>query len=178
MNFEDAANILDPETSLDALNKIKYYAGFRGEDAAQEAVIEACRIAADELRKSKLVCTQLTMDQLRQMKTPTPVWAKTQKKTIESWDGYWCICQRGHIITPGLVSMYADKMEGVTFYSCPPIHIDMAEWRSDWERIGAYVTCVSCGYVTNERGHFCAHCGKAMDEKACVELEKRMGARM
>lgn len=65
----------------------------------------------------------LTLEQLRQMEKPTPVWAKPEKKTIEAWDGYWCICQRGHIITPGLVSMYADKMNGVTFYAYPPAHI-------------------------------------------------------
>ena len=66
MNFEDAANILDPETSLDTLNKIKYYAGFRGEDAAQEAVIEACRIAAKVLW-NRVNIKPLTLEQLREM---------------------------------------------------------------------------------------------------------------
>ena len=38
----------------------------------------------------------LTMEELREM--DGPVWATC--KPIESGNGYWCLCQHGHIITP------------------------------------------------------------------------------
>ena len=89
---------------------------------------EKCDHNATEMRPSFISGEPLTLEQLRQMEKPTPVWAKPEKKTIEAWDGYWCICHRGHIITPGMVSMYADKMNGVTFYAYPPAHIAPEAW--------------------------------------------------
>lgn len=83
MNFEDAANILDPETSLDTLNKIKYYAGFRGEDAVQEAVTEACRIAAAVLR-NRATGDPLSLEQLRGM-DGQPVWVEFEDGTGGLW---------------------------------------------------------------------------------------------
>ena len=50
MTREEAANILDPETTLEAYAKISYYGGFEGESAWQDAVNEACRMGADALR--------------------------------------------------------------------------------------------------------------------------------
>lgn len=50
MNFEDAANILDGKTSRETLSKIEYYAGFRGGEARQEAIAEACQVAVWVLR--------------------------------------------------------------------------------------------------------------------------------
>lgn len=52
MTKEEAARILDPETSRDALCEIEYYNGFSGEKAVKEAVTDACRIAAAALRDS------------------------------------------------------------------------------------------------------------------------------
>lgn len=54
MTHEEAARILDPETSREALAGIGYYGGFRGEDAVLEAVNDACRIAAEVLRSDLL----------------------------------------------------------------------------------------------------------------------------
>lgn len=51
MTYKEAADILDPETSRDALWKIEYYNGFSGQDAVMETVNEACRIAAKVLRE-------------------------------------------------------------------------------------------------------------------------------
>lgn len=133
----------------------------------------------------------LTMDQLREMEKPTPVWAKVDKKTIEAWGGYWCICQRGHIITPGLVSMYADKMHGVTFYPYPPAHID----REAWEPCYACKSCGNCNEAWKATGEkinyahpchscldgdnfkpvaFCRVCGRPLTSEAWTELEKRI----
>lgn len=140
----------------------------------------------------------LTLEELRQMEKPTPVWAEIKKKTIENWDGYWCICQRGHIITPGLVSMYAEKMEGVVFYADKPPRLD----RSVWE------PCEFCGYAeypdkalhpkegylfyagfSKQRGvdsfcegeteeiNFCPICGRPLTEAAWQMLERRLAGR-
>lgn len=64
MNFEDAANILDPRTSSNALNKIKYYGGFRGDRAVLEAVDDACNIAASLLRSGIENGLQSRIDEL------------------------------------------------------------------------------------------------------------------
>lgn len=53
MTYKEAADILDPETSRDALWKIEYYNGFSGQDAVMETVNEACRIAAKILRETE-----------------------------------------------------------------------------------------------------------------------------
>ena len=51
MTNEEAARILDPETSREALAGIECYGGFCGMDAMIEAANEACRIAAEVLRQ-------------------------------------------------------------------------------------------------------------------------------
>lgn len=51
MTYKEAADILDPETSLAALAEIEYYGGFSGQEAVLEAVNEACRMAAKMLRE-------------------------------------------------------------------------------------------------------------------------------
>jgi hypothetical protein len=50
MTREEAARILDPETTLEAYAKISYYGGFEGENVWQDAVNEACRMGAEALR--------------------------------------------------------------------------------------------------------------------------------
>ncbi len=52
MDYEEAARILDPETTREALAEIEYYGGFRGEEAVLEAAREARRIAAEVLRET------------------------------------------------------------------------------------------------------------------------------
>ena len=51
MTREEAANILDPETTLEVYAKISYYGGFEGENVWQDAVNEACRMGAAALRE-------------------------------------------------------------------------------------------------------------------------------
>ena len=50
MTREEAAKILDPETTLDTYAKISYYGGFEGENVWQDAVNEACRMGAEAPR--------------------------------------------------------------------------------------------------------------------------------
>ena len=58
----------------------------------------------------------LTIEQLREM--DAPVWCSC--KTIEGWDGYWCLCQRGHIITPSGNAFDVKEIQDWVFYSFPP----------------------------------------------------------
>lgn len=58
MTKEEAARILDPETTQEALAEIEYYGGFRGEEAVLEAAREARRIAAEVLRETGKKCGQ------------------------------------------------------------------------------------------------------------------------
>lgn len=52
-------------------------------------------LSAAELR-ARMVNEPLTLEQLREM--DEPVWVAC--KPIEGGNGYWCLCQHGHIITP------------------------------------------------------------------------------
>lgn len=107
----------------------------------------------------------LTLEQLKAMEKPTPVWMDLGKKTIEGWGGYWCICQIGHIITPGMVSMYAEKMNGAKFYAYPPARIDREKWE----------LCMWC--VPNGQfglNNYCSACGRPLTEEAWAELESRL----
>lgn len=49
MTYKEAREILHPDTTLEALSKIEYYAGFRGEQAKIKAVHEACLMACKAL---------------------------------------------------------------------------------------------------------------------------------
>lgn len=77
----------------------------------------------------------LTLDQLREMERPTPAWAEVEGKTIEGWDGYWCLCQNGKILAPSRLVIQAECMDGVEFYAHPPTHIDREAWVSVSERM-------------------------------------------
>ena len=52
-------------------------------------------LSAAELR-ARLANEPLTLEELREM--DEPVWGAC--KPIEGGNGYWCLCQHGHIITP------------------------------------------------------------------------------
>lgn len=53
----------------------------------------------------------LTPEELREMDKITPVWW--------SWNGCWCLCERGYITTPNGDVYGADEMNGL-FYRRPP----------------------------------------------------------
>lgn len=56
MEIEQAIRILDPETSVDALVEIEYYAGFYGKQARLEAVNDACKLACEIMARYKDLC--------------------------------------------------------------------------------------------------------------------------
>ena len=126
----------------------------------------------------------LTLEQLRRMECPTPVWAEVEGKTIEGWDSYWCLCHRGRVLAPGHIMMYADSVDGVAFYAYPPAHIDRDAWTAEWKdhyksgvHAGTGAICSSCDVWNERKTHICPFCGKAMDEDGFAMLEKRMGVR-
>ena len=67
----------------------------------------------NEGAKDKNVPTNepLTLEELREMDEPTPVWWKKA--------GYWCLCERGFIITPN-GNIYEFEENNWTFYRRPP----------------------------------------------------------
>lgn len=150
-------------------------------------VIKAIELAINAL--SKNTGEPLTVDQLREMDRPTPVWAEVKGKAIEGWDGYWCLCQNGKILAPSRLVAEAERMDGVEFYAYPPAHIDRealcgtwegeADGYADGELVYDVWRCGDCGYVEKTDDpdllpRFCPPCGRAMIPDAWTELEKRM----
>ena len=58
----------------------------------------------------------LTIEQLREM--DEPVWVAC--KPIEGGNGYWCLCQHGHIITPAGSIYNVKEIPHWVFYRRPP----------------------------------------------------------
>ena len=52
MTKEEAARIIDPATTREALAEIEYYAGFNGHEAVIKAVEDACMIGVEALRQT------------------------------------------------------------------------------------------------------------------------------
>ena len=53
MTREEAARILDPETSMETLAEIEYYAGFSGREAVKKAMHDARVMGAKALRSER-----------------------------------------------------------------------------------------------------------------------------
>lgn len=58
----------------------------------------------------------LTLEELREM--DEPVWVAC--KPIEGGNGYWCLCQHAHIITPAGSIYNVKEIPHWVFYRCPP----------------------------------------------------------
>lgn len=58
----------------------------------------------------------LSIEQLREM--DGPVWVACNP--IEGGNGYWCLCQRGHIITPAGSIFDVKEIPHWVFYRRPP----------------------------------------------------------
>ena len=57
----------------------------------------------------------LTLEELREM--DEPVWVAC--KPIEGGNGYWCLCQHGHIITPAGSIYDVKEIPHLVFYRRP-----------------------------------------------------------
>ena len=72
-------------------------------------------LSAAELR-ARLANEPLTLEELREM--DEPVWVAC--KPIEGGNGYWCLCQHGHIITPAGSIYDVKEIPHWVFYRRPP----------------------------------------------------------
>ena len=72
-------------------------------------------LSAAELR-ARLANEPLTLEELREM--DEPVWVAC--KPIEGGNGYWCLCQHGHIITPAGSIYNVKEIPHWVFYRRPP----------------------------------------------------------
>lgn len=72
-------------------------------------------LSAAELR-ARMANEPLTLEQLREM--DEPVWVAC--KPIEGGNGYWCLCQHGHIITPAGSIYDVKEIPHWVFYRRPP----------------------------------------------------------
>ena len=94
-------------------------------DTAAVAALRAYAAATDNAELSADIINwvgtepnePLTIEQLRQM-TGEPVWCSC--KPIEGGDGYWCLCQRGNIITPAGSIFDVKEIPRWVFYRRPP----------------------------------------------------------
>lgn len=174
MTKEEAARILDPETTREAQAEIEYYGGFRGEEAVLEAAREARRIAAEALRH-KPTGDPLTPEQLRKM-DGQPVWVLDKEKPQDSGWTIWA---------EEFNDLLSEGSYGVTWiaYAYRPTHIDLEAWgcplcnRSRvisfkaWEDEDAYQ---DGGPFVQGGALFCPRCGKPRTPEARAELEKRL----
>lgn len=87
------------------------------EDATEKAVLR--RVMQRVVHASTLPQPSneaLTPSELREM--DEPVWVAC--KPIEGGNGYWCLCQHGHIITPAGSIYDVKEIPHWVFYRRPP----------------------------------------------------------
>ena len=58
----------------------------------------------------------LTIEQLREMEDP--VWCVC--KTVEGFEGFWCLCSHGYILTPARQIFDVKEIPHWVFYRRPP----------------------------------------------------------
>lgn len=144
MTHEEAARILDPETSAKALSEY-------GDGSAQIAACdEACRIAANVLR-NKPTGKQLTLEQLREM-DGRPVWVHVIDHTIfadkkDDFDG-WGMCRKSWVRIwdskrADIVHIdydFEDYGKDWIAYAYHPAHIDREAWEKPCSMCGGKTT--------------------------------------
>lgn len=169
MTHEEAARILDPETSAKALSEY-------GDGSAQIAACdEACRIAADVLR-NKPTGEALTLEQLLEM-DGQPVYCGDRKE----WgiihvdpDGPWANA-------PFFRGVYCDldvQRNGLSLYDYPPANIDREA--EEIKKAMIDINNLAVSYIENgpyENDLPGMEFAVKVDRisKAWAELEKRMG---
>lgn len=146
--------------------------------------IDALEFALTALRSMQEAGEPLSLEQLKQM-DGKPVWIED----TSCW-GLVFIPKAGQFKNSPFVLF---RKEGVQFewhvtdseltiYSYPLAHIDRSEWTAEWIYDDCEFNlpkCSACGCRSKDAhyGHkdnFCPKCGRAMTEKAWVELERRL----
>ena len=87
------------------------YQCYDGQDEPIDKCKECPLCYSDKQRQHTPPNEPLTLEQLREMDEPTPVWWKKA--------GFWCLCERGFIIAPNGNIYEFEETDGA-FYRCPP----------------------------------------------------------
>lgn len=191
MTNEQAARILDPETSREALSP--YAEDCRARLAVME---EACRIAAKALRVP--TGDPLTLEQLREMDGQQVLLETGQvdirEQLIAEWEILISHDERWFEFTRRKRNFPA-KTYGIDWlaYAYPPAHIDREAWGPCKLCEGDKLDSVGFGdhfglriYLRggnnkppeNERFQFCPKCGRPLTPEAWDALEKRLRGRL
>lgn len=89
------------------------------DQACHPATVQIGEVFLDKVRSMPTLTPPnepLTLEELREM--DEPVWVAC--KPIEGGNGYWCLCQHGHIITPAGSIYNVKEIPHWVFYRCPP----------------------------------------------------------
>lgn len=92
------------------------YQCYDGDDEPIDKCKECPLCYSDKQRHLTPPNEPLTLDELREM--DEPVWVAC--KPIEGGNGYWCLCQHGHIITPAGSIYNVKEIPHWVFYRRPP----------------------------------------------------------
>lgn len=84
----------------------------------EPVVQEFCRMAEGALRaqQERESPKPLTLDELREMNAP--IWCLC--KPLEGGNGYWCLCQNGHITTPAGTQYFVGEIPHWVFLRHKP----------------------------------------------------------
>lgn len=135
--------------------------------AEQLEIMGTCLEAVQDHFPDSTKMMPLEPEQLQAMKHPTPIWAEVEGETIEGWSGYWCLCQKGVVLTPSSFATRAEQMGGVKFYSYPPFHINQEAWEP----------CMMCknpkflNLFLEMNCRYCPKCGRPLTPSARAELK-------
>ena len=91
------------------------YQCYDGDDEPIDKCKE-CPLCYSDKQRHKPSNEPLTLEELREM--DEPVWVAC--KPIEGGNGYWCLCQHGHIITPAGSIYNVKEIPHWVFYRRPP----------------------------------------------------------
>lgn len=202
MTKEQAAMVLDPESSEEAMEEIKRLSGYTGEDMELKVIRDACRIAVKALRTPGLLeppGEPLTLEQLKSMvgKWVYIVLIESEEK-IETMayiggDGlYTFFGYDRNKFTVKAEYGFEECGKNFVAYAYPPAHID----REAWEPCGETCrnTCMTCDHNADELfgdadyckdchryskwqstvHKYCERCGRPKMPEAWAELEKRL----
>lgn len=89
------------------------------DQACHPATVQIGEVFLDKVRSMPTLTPPnepLTLEELREM--DEPVWVAC--KPIEGGNGYWCLCQHGHIITPAGSIYNVKEIPHWVFYRRPP----------------------------------------------------------
>ena len=142
------------------------------------------RKALTALRSMLEAGEPLTVERLREM-DGKPVWIED----VNRWR-FVSIPEAGQFKNTPFVLFRKEDVQfewqiedsELTVYSYPPAHIDRSEWTAEWIYDDCEFNlpkCSACGCRSKDahyghKNNFCPKCGRAMTEKAWVELERRL----